>query len=402
MIEYFRLAYRNIKNRALRSWLTILGIIIGVFLVVSLISLSEGLNKAIMSQLQAVGTDTIMILPGDGFGATTFAGGLELKDRHLQAIRRTAGVESVLEMPYSANPVRYQNTTETTFIMGLDMGDGLNMARDDMGFEVREGQFARPGRREVTIGHLVPRDTFPGIEPGDEITVAGRKFTVAGILKSLGNREDDNSIIFDLPDYRTITDTVEGTPVAIAKVADGYEVDTVVTNIEYSLEDVGKRRRGEESPSFSVMSSEAMIDMVESILGVLQAGIVAFASIAILVGAIGVMNTMFTSVRERTKEIGVLKAVGAKQKHISRLFLIESGMIGALGGVLGVGLGVGFAKVIEVIIRQAELGMTLEAHFSVQMILLTLFFSFLLGCISGYFPAQKAAKLNPVDALMYE
>ncbi len=402
MFEYFKLAYRNIKNRALRSWLTILGIIIGVFLVVSLISLSEGLNKAIMSQLQAVGTDTIMILPGDGFGATTFAGGLELKDRHLEAIRRTRGVETVVEMPYRAQPVRYQNSTETTFIMGLDMGRGLEVAINDMGFEVREGQFPRQGRREVLVGHLVPRDTFPGIEPGDEITAAGRKFTVAGILKSLGNREDDNSVIFDLSDYRAITDTVEGTPMAIAKVADGHDVDTVVTSIEYSLEDAGKRRRGEDSPSFSVMSSEAMIDMVESILGVLQAGIVAFASIAILVGAIGVMNTMFTSVRERTKEIGVLKAVGAKRKHISKLFLIESGMIGALGGVLGIALGMGFAKLAEVAIRQAELGMDLQAHFSVNMILLTLFFSFVLGCISGYLPAQKAAKLNPVDALMYE
>ncbi len=402
MIEYFKLAYRNIKNRALRSWLTILGIIIGVFLVVSLISLSEGLNKAIMSQLQAVGTDTIMILPGDGLGAATFAGGLELNDNHLQAIRRTAGVETVVEMPYRAHPVRYEGSSETTFIMGLDMGRGLDVARDDMGFEIRKGEFARQGRREVLIGHLVPRDTFPGIEPGDQITASGRKFTVAGILKSLGNREDDNSIIFDLPDYRAVTDTVEGTPMAIAKVAEGYDVDTVVTNIEYSLEDVGKRRRGEDSPSFSVMSSEAMIDMVESILGVLQAGIVAFASIAILVGAIGIMNTMFTSVKERTKEIGVLKAVGAKRKHINKLFLIESGMIGLMGGILGALLGMGFAKLGELAIAQAELGLALEAHFSVNMILLTLFFSFLLGCISGYLPAQKAAKLNPVDALMYE
>lgn len=402
MIEYFRLAYRNIKNRALRSWLTILGIIIGVFLVVSLISLSEGLNRAIMSQLQAVGTDTIMVLPGDGFGATTFAGGLELKDRHIQAIRRTAGVESAFEMPYKAHPVRYQGVSETTFITGLDFGDGLAMAKDDMGFEIREGEFSRPGRREVIVGHLVPRDTFPGIEPGDQITASGRKFTVTGILKSLGNREDDKSIIFDLPDYRTITDTAEGTPVAIAKVADGYDVDTVVSNIEYSLEDVGKRRRGEDSPSFSVMSSEAMIDMVESILGVLQAGIIAFASIAILVGAIGIMNTMFTSVKERTKEIGVLKAVGAKREHINKLFLVESGMIGLIGGVLGAALGMGFAKLGEIAIAQAELGLALEAHFSINMIILTLFFSFLLGCVSGYFPAQKAAKLNPVDALMYE
>ncbi|MGM0439087.1 MAG: ABC transporter permease [Patescibacteria group bacterium] len=403
MIEYFKLAYRNIKKRALRSWLTILGIIIGVFLVVSLLSLSEGLNNAVMGQLQAVGTDIVMIMPGSGgLDATSFVGGAELKDRHIQAIERTRGVEVVLEMPYTAQTLRFRDRTETNLVTGLDMQDGLDMAINDMGFEIREGEFPRPGRREVLLGHLVPRDTFPDIEPGDQITASGRKFTVAGILKSLGNNQDDNSIIFDLEDYRDVTDTTEGTPVAVARVEEGQDVNRVVANIERSLDEVGKRKRGEDSPSFSVMSSEAMIEMVESILGLIQAGIIAFASIAIIVGAIGIMNTMFTSVRERTKEIGVLKAVGAKKKHIHSIFLVESGMIGLVGGTLGIILGIGFAKLGEIAIAQAGIGLTLEAHFSVNMILITLFFSFLLGCGSGYFPAKKAAKLNPVDALMYE
>ncbi len=404
MLEYFRLAYRNIKKRALRSWLTILGIIIGVFLVVSLISLSEGLNKAVMGELQAVGSNIVMVMPGEGgYDMTALIGGQELKNAEMEAIRRARGVDVALEMPWQIKTVRWRQSSESVLLWALDFQTGTDVARTDMGWDVREGEFARPGRREVMVGHLVPRNIFPELEVGDEITVSGRKFTVSGILKSLGNREDDNSIIFDLPDYRAVTDTTEGTPIALVRVLDDYDIDLAVANIERALDETMVRRRGDDSPSYSVMTSEAMIEMVESILGIIQAGILAFASIAILVGAIGIMNTMFTSVRERTKEIGILKAVGAKRKHINKLFLIESGMIGLLGGLLGTLLGMGFAKLGEWVIAQnPDMLFTIEAYFSIDMILMTLLFSFLLGCISGYLPAQKAAKLNPVDALMYE
>ena len=404
MIEYFKLAYRNIKKRALRSWLTILGIIIGVFLVVSLLSLSEGLNKAVMGELQAVGSNIVMVMPGEGgYDMTALIGGQELGNTEMEAIRRARGVDVALEMPWQIKTVRWRQSSESALLWALDLQTGTDVARTDMGWDVREGDFARPGRREVMVGHLVPRNIFPGLEVGDEITVSGRKFTVSGILRSLGNREDDNSIIFDLPDYRSVTDTTEGTPIALVRVLDGYDIDLAVANIERALDETMVRRRGDDSPSYSVMTSEAMIEMVESILGIIQAGIIAFASIAILVGAIGIMNTMFTSVRERTKEIGILKAVGAKRKHINKLFLIESGMIGLLGGLLGTALGMGFARLGEWAIAQnPDVLFTIEAHFSLNMILTTLLFSFLLGCISGYLPAKKAAKLNPVDALMYE
>jgi len=402
--EYFKLAFRNIRKRALRSWLTILGIIIGVFLVVSLLSLSEGLNKAIMGELQAVGSNIVMVMPGEGgYDMTALIGGQELENTEMEAIRRARGVDVALEMPWQIKNVRWQQTSESVLLWAVDLQTGTEVMRTDMGWDVRDGQFARPGRREIMVGHLVPGNIFPGLEPGDEVTVSGRKFTVSGILRSLGNREDDTSIIFDLPDYRAVTDTTEGTPVAIVRVEDGYDINLAVSNIERALEETMIRRRGEDSPSFSVMTSEAMIEMVESILGIIQAGIIAFASIAILVGAIGIMNTMFTSVRERTKEIGILKAVGAKKRHISTLFLVESGMIGLIGGVLGAISGIGFARLGEWVMAQnPDILFTIEAQFSLGMIAPVLFFSFLLGCVSGYFPAQKAAKLNPVDALMYE
>ncbi len=405
MKDYFKLAIRNIRKRALRSWLTVLGIVIGVFLVVSLLSLSEGLNKAIMGELQSVGANVVMIMPGGGgFDMMSLISGQELKNDEIEAIRKTRGVEVVLEMPWSMESIRHYDYTENSLIIGVDYSDGIGLLIEDMGWEVREGQFGRSGRREVVVGNLVPRNTFPTLQVGDELTVSGRKFTVSGVLRSLGNREDDLSIIFDLSDYRAITGKTEGTPMAIARIEDNYDIELAVSNIERSLEEVSVRRRGQDQKdSYSVMTSEAMIEMVESILAIIQAGIIAFASIAILVGAIGIMNTMFTSVRERTKEIGILKAVGANKKHINTIFLIESGMIGFLGGILGIILGMGFAKLGEIIIAQKQNMMfSIEAHFSLSMLLTVLLFSFILGCLSGFLPAKSASKLNPVDALMYE
>lgn len=405
--EYLQLAIKNITNRALRSWLTILGIVIGVFLVVSLLSLSEGVSRAITSELQSVGGNLIVVMPGGGTGgmegnAGAMMSGAELEDNEIEAIERANGVEAVVETPTDIEVFRYYDQSESAMLFGVDFGQGLNLMLSDGGWELDKGELPRPGRKELLVGALVPEDIFPRLEPGDEMTVGGRTFSVAGVLESTGSENDDSSIIMDLNTYRSVTGTREGTPVAIVKAKEDFEVERVVSNIEYALEEEMVRPRGEESPDFTVMSSEAMLEMVDNVLGVLQMGILAFASVAIVVGAIGVMNTMFTSVRERTKEIGVFKAIGAKRKHISRLFLVESGIIGLIGGLLGTGLGMLAAKLGEWIITQNSEAMIVEAHFSVTMILSVLLFSFLLGCVSGFWPARRAAKLDPADALRYE
>ncbi len=401
--EYFKMAIKNLKARSLRSWLTILGIVIGIFLVISLLSLSEGLKESIMGELQMMGGELIVVMPGDiSDMMTTMMGGIELDNRDIEAIRRASGVETVIEMPFSAAIVRHFQETKTTFIYGVDFNEGLPVLRDDMGWDVVDGEFPMPGRREVMVGNLIPEDVFPDLLPGDSIVVKGKEFKVAGILRSLGNREDDLSIALDLQDFREVTGKREGSPVALARIIDGYDPNVVVENIERELEDSGRRRRDEDRPSFTVMTSETVTDMVESIMGVLQAAVIAFASIAIIVGGIGIMNTMYTSVKERTKEIGILKAVGARRKNIISIFLFEAGIIGLIGGVGGVILGVLLAILAETVLSGSGAMFYLEAHISVWLILFGLTFSFVVGCLSGFFPARQAARMEPVDALRYE
>jgi putative ABC transport system permease protein len=399
--EYLKIAIKNLKMRSMRSWLTILGIVIGIFLVISLISLSEGLKNSVMGELKMMGGDLIIVMPGEDI-MSGLIGGSNLSDNDIVAIERSEGIDTVIVMPWGAEVARYKNEAKTVIFTGTDWSKSLNILKKDMGWHTTVGEFPKPGRRELLIGHLVSKNIFPGIKIGDEVTVKGRRFTVSGILRSLGNQQDDSNIVMDLKDFRSVTGIREGTPVAMAKIIDGYNVNEVVENIKNSVEKTRKRKIGEDAPAFSVISSETASDMVENIMNTIQIAIFAFASIAIIVGGIGITNTMYTSVKERTKEIGILKAIGAKKRNITLIFLFEAGIIGLIGGIGGVTSGIVLSKGIEIILFQVTQAIHLEAHISPMLIIFGLSFSFLIGCFSGYFPAKKAAGLAPVDALRYE
>ncbi len=400
--EYIKIAVRNLRKRRLRSWLTMIGVVIGVFLIMSLLSLSEGVKTAVLSQLKMMGKDLIMIMPGEITDiATMMVGGLELTDDDIKAIEKAEGVEAVIPMTYKGIMMRYQGEKKIVLVAGVPIEKGLDILRTDMGFELVEGRWPIPGKREIFVGFLVPKEVFPGMKTGTQITLKGKQFEVVGVLKSVGSKQDDSQVYMDLDIYREITGEREGAKMVMAKVKPGYSADEVVENIKESLEENRKRIKGEDSPPYTVLSSEKMTDIVGNIMGLIQVAIFGFASIAIIVGGIGIMNTMYTSVHDRIKEIGIMKAVGAKRKTIIAIFLIESGIFGLAGGLGGIVLGLGLAKIVE-IYAQSQYFFMLKASITPQLILFGLTFSFLIGCIAGYLPARSASKLNPVDALRYE
>jgi len=403
LTEYLKIAIKNLRTRQLRSWLTILGIVIGVFLIMSLLSLSQGLKSTVLNQLRAVGTDIVMIIPGNISDImTTMMGGMELTEEDLNTIRKTPGVEAVLPNVYKAEIMRYQGGSKTVILAGMDIRNALDIYQKDIGMKIAEGRWPVAGRKEVVAGSLVPTDVFPGLKINTQTTIKGRQFEIVGILKSRGSKQDDSMIGVDMNIYQEITGERKGAPQAIAKIASGYSVDQVAKNIKANLEEGAKRRAGQQGESsYSVLTSEAMSGLVGNIMGIIQVVVFAFGSIAVLVGGIGIMNTMYTSVRERTKEIGILKAVGAKNSTIVMIFLMESGIIGLIGGLGGMIPGLGLAKLIQAF-GQVHPILYIEASITPGIILFGLLFSFGVGCLSGYFPARSAAKLKPVDALRYE
>lgn len=400
--EYFHIAVRNIKTRSLRSWLTILGIVIGVFLIISLLSLSEGLKATINEQLQAMGGEMVMVMPGgdeDIFSSMMF-GGAKLERQDLEAIEKAKGVDSVMGYSFTGTPARYEDEAKQIAIGGLDpWKESLEMMSIFQGWDLADGRWPAK-KNEILIGPVVANDIFSKkVKPGSEMVIKGRKFIVTGILKSLGSRQDDSMVYMSMDVYQDLTGEKRGTAAyAMVKLEEGIDETVVAEAIEDALSKTRKRRFGTDEADFSVLTSERMGDLVGSILGIIQLVIFLFAGVAILVGGIGITNSMFTSVRERTREIGVMKAIGAKNSAILIIFLFEAGIIGFIGGIGGTLLGTILAKGIEF-----YGGATPTFYFSASvtpgLIIFGLVFSFIVGCISGFIPARSAAKLKPVEAL---
>ena len=400
--EYFKMAIKNLRTRPLRSWLTILGIIIGIFLIMSLLSLSEGLKQTVLKHLNTIGKDILMIIPGKITDImTTLLGGMKLTDDELKAIEKSEGVEAVIPMVYKGEIMRYQGESKSVIIYGIDIKKSLKILQEDLGFSLSNGRWPVAGKREIAVGSLVPKDIFPDLRTETEAKIGGIQFEIVGILKSRGSRQDDSMVFMGLDLYEQVTGEKKGAPEAVAKVKNGFSPVEVAKNIENNLLEVSKKRAGDTEPSFSVLTNEEISGIVGNIMGVIQVAVVGFASIAIIVGGIGIMNTMYTSVHERTREIGILKAIGAKNSTIIVIFLIESGIIGLIGGIGGVILGLALSKLVEFSTRNSSIYF-LKAVVSPSLIIFGLLFSFFIGCLSGFLPARGAAKLKPVDALRYE
>ncbi len=400
--EYFKISIRNLKTRPLRSWLTIIGIVIGVFLIIILISLGSGLEGAINKQLQMMGPKVVNILPGEISNMmTTMTGSLKLSDEDIEAVKKVRGIEKTLPMLWKAEIIRYKEEKQATLISGVPWKEGASFLQDDMGWSLEEGRWPEDRQREVLLGNAVKEDIFSKVKIGEDFYIEGRPFEIVGVLESLGNKQDDSMAYIDLPLFRQITGEREGAQIIMAKISEDAPTKKVVKEIKESLEETRRRKRNSDLPSFSVLTSEKAAEMFNQIMGLIQAFVYGIASIAILVGGIGIMNTMYTSVRERTREVGVIKAVGAKNSTIVTLFLIESGIIGLLGGLGGIVFGLGLAKVVAFILR-AQAGFFIEASITPGLIIFGLLFSFGLGCLSGFFPARQASQLDPAEALRYE
>lgn len=401
--EYFKIATKNLKARSLRSWLTILGIVIGVFLIIGLLSLSEGIKETVSKQMLALGSKMVFVMPGDiSNPIAVFVGEAKLEKNDIEAIKRTAGVEEAITFSYSAIVARYEKEGKTVFIHAFDWKTGRGLLENFQGWSLKEGRWLTVGEPEVIVGSLVAAELFKKpVKVNSDIVVKGKKLKVVGILNSTGSKQDDSSIYLDIQLYQDLTGERRDTAkAAMIKIEDESDVETVAQKIKENLQKTRKRRTGTDVADFSVITSAKMSEIAGNVLAIIQVAVFGFASIAIIVGGIGIMNTMFTAVRERTREIGIMKAVGAKNSAIITIFLMEASIIGLIGGVGGNILGISLAKIIEMSSR-AHPVFYFTASIKPGLIIFGLVFSFLVGCLAGFFPAKSAAKLKPVDALRH-
>ena len=418
--DFFSLALQSIVHRKLRSWLTVIGVFIGITAVVALISIGLGLDRTIKEQVSGIfGVDTFVVMSEDVFNSGNHGGTAEEYALDLDLLRSIEGVKVAAALRERTGFVQGQPNANGNTLQGFlpVMGLSPEMATD---FESFTGELELlPGGRlfepdDVAVAVLdYEISQRLGVEVGDTILVAGDEdkeldLTIVGILAPLDDEADDSGSGFGMQFSTGSDGDTISVPYETMDLLWGPADDVLVTLVRtlpgYDVDEVADRAEAELKAQGSEVSAITYADISETIgsmMTVISAFLAGIAGISLLVGGVGVMNTMFTSVLERTKEIGVMKAVGAKNSHVWTIFLIESGLMGLVGGMVGIVAGLGLSAVASFFIGRA-FDVELIVVASPMLILVTLAGSFLIGALAGLWPAWRAARLPVVDALRYE
>ncbi len=393
--EYFKLSMKSMRHRKLRSWLTILGIVIGIAAIISLISLGYGLENAITAQFEKMGINSIRVIPKGYHGPSSSANGLTTDDA--KVIGSIVGVDYVEEILMQRSEIEYGNKQAFLSVVASPVSQSEKTFADlDLDFEDGRRYFGGE-TNVVVIGNRVAHDLFDkDVMIRSNLIIEGKKFKVVGILESQGMQGGtDDMIMMKLEEARDLFDKQDELSVIRVEAQTGMDLSKLAKEIETKL----KRKRDDEA--FEVFTPEQLLEQLGSILAIVRFILAGIAAISLAVGGVGIMNSMYTSVKERTRQIGVMKAVGANRSDIIMLFVVEAGLMGLGGGVLGVILGFMFAFSVEGV--AAQLGYpVVKIVIDWVLVFGAMGFSFIIGVASGLLPAIKAADMDPVEALRYE
>jgi len=422
----FRLALNILMHSKVRSSLTIIGIVIGVAAVVAIMSIGEGMQQTLESNLGGLGADIITISPGSsratgGFRDFGGAGGappgspsgtgteeesnnLTIKD--IQVLRSVDNVDIVTGTVSGRGEVYYLAETVSVSVTGVDPV-GWNEITTS---ELSSGRFLTAGDySSVLVGSRVASSMFKqSLAVNRVITIEDVNFKIVGILNesgsSMGGGGSDSGIIMPIEAARAVLDDVGSDEFdsIIVKVENADLVLDTVSAIDEKL--MLTRHVTNKTKDYSVTSAVAMQETITTTMESMTTFLAAIAAVSLLVGAIGIANTMFTTVLERTKQIGIMKAIGAKNRDIMTIFLMNSALVGFVGGMIGVAIGYLASAVVVLPMmgggRMAG-GGSVNAV-SPQLMLFGLSIAVGIGILSGLIPAYRASKLKPVDALRYE
>ncbi len=396
--ELFRIALKNVAYRRLRSFLTLLGVAIGIAAVVALISLGQGLSATVTEQLKQLGPDKIAVVPsglgqgGLGSATASFSKSLVMKD--VDMIEKIKGVKKALPMISKRMVAEYGQESSIVWVSGIPPEESEDFFKNVQGWDLESGRWMKKGEdNTVVVGHLVPDLIFPKLRLRNKVEIEGQKFRVIGIMKSVGNTQDDTSFIISLEAMQKLLNNTKD--VTVIMVQASGDPNEVADRIEKELDD----KYGENV--FMAMTTEQIIERVNTVFAALSAVLAGIAAISLVVAGFGIMNTMLMSVMERTREIGIMKAIGATNFRVLSLFLTESAIVGIAGGVVGVVFGGVTTALLSGIISQT-IGFEFNAYVSPLLLVGVIAFSAVVGSLSGLYPAWRASRLNPVEALRYE
>lgn len=385
-----------------RSLLTLLGIAIGIMAIISLMALGEGMQQAITGELSSLSDVVIVSSGGDFFSSFGMGGssGEYFTDRDITVIERTQGVRDVSTQLSGTAVAEYNSKKTIVALTGMDV---LVMRLQYSSTRMDAGDFLNENdQNKIMIGYGIAYNTFDVEVPiGGRIEINGQKFYVAGIFakQGMGGITSDNLVLMNSRDFKKLTGQ-SNISIIYFRVNNVNDVESIAQSVQDAINQNHGRK---DFATATTMTS--VLQTVQSIIGILQLVLVAIASIALVVASIGIMNTMLTSVMERTREIGIMKAIGATNKDIMSIFIIEGMLVSSIGGILGIILGVFGSQALTMFlnnIMQMGGSSNLTPVITLISVVLAVTVSLLVGIFSSLYPAWKAARMSPIEAVRYE
>jgi putative ABC transport system permease protein len=399
VIEVVKVSKDNILINRGRAFLTVLGVIIGVAAVILMVSIGEGARKYIKDEFSSLGSNILIVVPGK----TAKEGGSHMGtsvvrkltyDDAMMIKRRSRYIEAAVPVIVGTSLIKYKGQSRYTYVAGVgeDYFSARNLAIDSGRFINKTEVDLK--RHVVVLGRTVKKDVLGNVNPlGALIRVGESKYRVIGLMAPKGV-----TLGFDIDDIVFIpvtaamelfdTDSLFNITVKVRNESDIPKAKKDIKNI------LIRRHAGEED--FTILSQDEMLSVMEKVFKIMTAVLAGIASISLIVGGIGIMNIMLVSVKERTREIGLRKAVGAKNRDILFQFLAESVVLSLIGGIIGISLGVSLSWLIPLFVP------FLPTKLSLWTVVVAFLFSAGVGIFFGVYPAGKAAALDPINALRYE
>ena len=383
-----KLVLKNITRRKGRFIFTLLGITIGIASFVTLLSLGGSLKNEIKKQAAELGANLVVTPKGwCAYEQVSVLTGEQLPEAiPFDVVKKISVIKGLTAVPYLTERTAIKNSPVP--VIGI-LPDEMRVFK---AWEMEKGSyFETQNEKAVIIGSGIAQQFK--LNPMNELTIRGEKFPVKGVLKETGSK-DDIAMFMSLPVAQKLYGVGDKVSFVAVKVDDIAKMDEYILKIQ-------------ETSNVAVVSDKQLLKSVLSIVGTVSLTLQLIAAVAILAAAFGIINTMMTAISERKREIGILQAIGARQSTIFKVFLIESGFYGIVGGIIGVSIGLVFSSLAAPYISQNEFtaflkGSEIAVTFNLRLVLSSLLFSIVVSLFSGLYPAWRASKLTPVEAISYE
>jgi len=364
-----------------------------------LLSMSLGLSETVDKEFQKLGGDRFFIQPKGQLGAPGTGGAVQLTLDDVDFIEKIKGVGQVSYVVAGSAKVTFKEKSRYVYAMGFPMDkEKLDFILDAGMPDIASGRLIKQGDvKKVVVGSRYSILFDNPVKTGNKILINDVEFEVVGVFEAIGSPTDDSQVYMTLDDFKELYGSGDRVDFIYVSASPGEDLNAVADNVERKL--IKHRGVTEKTVDFSILTPEELLASFGTILNILTAFLVGIGFISVLVGGIGIANTMYTSVLERKKEIGTMKAIGARNSDILWIFLIESGLLGLAGGFIGVFLGVGISLGVAGVANNAFGSSIIQLNISLGLLFFASGFSFLIGLISGAVPSYQASKLKPVDAL---